>query len=379
MNEIEGTPVVRFTAARFLDAAPDVNVIVAAPAFDTGGRLEDAFSDVISDRLAIFYGSSASPLQRMVDAVEFMADDDYIIRCDGLHFAADIPAAFAMRGQAIAGGLDCMKLPDDFPPQFGTDIYRVGALRAYAKMDIDPAFHVHPKYGMFADKRNFKCSFASAPRYSDDFLAEVRRMARSVYVIPRLEVNEKSISAGDQLSFHYEVASRYISSEQKVLDIACGGGYGSFYIGQFARQVMGADLDPGVVEGARRAAAHHPEAGHVEFSVQDVTATDFSDASFDAVLSMETVEHVDDDAYIREIARVLRPGGLFILSTPQNALGHIPVNAEHQREYSIEQIESLVQPYFDVKEIVGIKQGRIVIPGSPRGCNVMLICEQKAA
>jgi len=141
---------------------------------------------------------------------------------------------------------------------------------------------------------------------------------------------------------------------------------------------MGADLDPAVVEGARRAAAEQPGAQNVDFSVQDVTATDFSDASFDAVLSMETVEHVDDDAYIREIARIVRPGGLFILSTPQNALGHIPVNAEHLREYSIEQIESLVQPFFDVTEVIGIKQGRIVIPGSPRGCNVMLVFRRKA-
>ncbi len=375
MNEINGRRVVYRTVESFLIADPNVRVVVAAPEFDKGGRLDTALKDLMGERISIYYGQDASPLKRMVAITQDMSADDYIIRADGLHFAVDVTVALDMLDKAKDKKLDCMKFPDDFPIQFSADIYRVGALRKYADMDIEPAYHVHPKYGMFADAENFKCGFTIAPHYSDEHLKKIREIARTVYVIPRLEVNEKSIAAGDQLSFHYEKAAKYLSKDSNVLDIACGDGYGSRYLAGFVKNVTGGDLELSVVE---RAIESNKDIKNVSFSNEDVTAMSFADASFDAVVSMETVEHVDDHAYIAEIARVIKPGGRFILSTPQNSMGHIPVNAEHVREYSLDAITDLCSKFFDIVEVIGIKQGRIIVPDSPKGSNIMIIAERKA-
>ena len=375
MNEINGRHVVYRTVESFLTADPNVVVVVAAPEFDKNGHLDTALKDLLSDRVSIYYGDDASPLKRMVAITADMSPDDYIIRADGLHFPVDTTEALEMLDKAKAQKLDCMKFPDDFPIQFTADIYRVGALRTYAQMDIEPAFHVHPKYGMFADSDNFKCAFTMAPHYSKEHLKKISEIARTVYVIPRLEVNEKSIAAGDQLSFHYEKAATYLNADDVVLDIACGDGYGSRYLSDHVKHITGGDLELRVVEGAIE---RNKDKANVAFSNEDVTKMSFADNSFDAVISMETVEHVDDHAYIAEIARVIKPNGRFVLSTPQNSLGHIPVNAEHVREYSLDAITELCSKYFDIVEVIGIKQGRIIIPNSPKGSNIMIVANRKA-
>ena len=76
--------------------------------------------------------------------------------------------------------------------------------------------------------------------------------------------------------------------------------------------------------------------------------------------------------------RATWPGGLLALSTPQNRLGHIPVNAQHRREYSLDELLALVRPHFAVEAVIGVKQGRIVFPGDPFGQNTMLLCRRPA-
>ncbi len=74
------------------------------------------------------------------------------------------------------------------------------------------------------------------------------------------------------------------------------------------RDLHGVDLDPNV----RRM----PGAGAINYSVQDMTATGFDDASFAAITAMSVIEHgLDADALLTEVARLLRPGGVFLFST----------------------------------------------------------------
>jgi SAM-dependent methyltransferase len=60
--------------------------------------------------------------------------------------------------------------------------------------------------------------------------------------------------------------------------------------------------------------------GHVRFSVQDARALDYEDATFDVVYSMSVIEHIEgeqgDSQSVREMVRVLKPGGLLLLSVP---------------------------------------------------------------
>jgi 2-polyprenyl-3-methyl-5-hydroxy-6-metoxy-1,4-benzoquinol methylase len=282
-----------------------------------------------------------------------------------------------MLQQARENHLDCVKLPDDFPVQFGSDIYRVGAMRKLTRLlnaQGDSIYKVHPKFYMFAHLDQFLSSYArQVPGYSDEYLRRCRQIAQSVYRDPRLEVNESRIWAGDQLSFHYELAMQYLQPGMSVLDVACGDGYGTRMLARKIARMQGADIDPDTIAVAKKLTSSK----NVLYHIEDVTNMTFGANEFDAITSMETIEHVDDRAYMKEVYRVLKPGGILILSTPQNRLGHIPVNAVHIREYSLDEITGLCSQYFTVKHVLGIKAGRIILPGDPYGSNTVLVCAKE--
>jgi ubiquinone/menaquinone biosynthesis C-methylase UbiE len=103
------------------------------------------------------------------------------------------------------------------------------------------------------------------------------------------------------------------------LELGCGiGAVSAFLADTYAMNVCGTDFDPEQIEIARRM---QPESDHLHFSVEDAAHLTFEDASFDLVLSQNVFHHVPDwEAAVREVARVLRPGGYFIwldLATPR--------------------------------------------------------------
>ena len=123
-----------------------------------------------------------------------------------------------------------------------------------------------------------------------------------------------------------EHVSRYafaapLCAGKRVLDVACGEGYGAFMLaGQGATEVIGVDIAEEAISAARDRFA----CGCVEFLVGD--ALDLPDllgkrAPFDVVVSFETVEHVSDPhRFLNGIRRVLAPGGVILVSCPNDAL-----------------------------------------------------------
>ena len=80
----------------------------------------------------------------------------------------------------------------------------------------------------------------------------------------------------------------------------------------------------------------------------------FGDESFDFVITFQVIEHIDDDAaFVREIARVLRPGGRMILTTP-NAPMSLTRNPWHVREYRIDELRRLLSEAFSAVETHGV-------------------------
>ncbi len=123
---------------------------------------------------------------------------------------------------------------------------------------------------------------------------------------------------------------RYMHANQfvdgcKVLDAACGSGYGSMMLTR-ASEYVGIDLDPLAVAEATR---EFPEFTFTRGSIYDLP---FEDASFSALTSFETLEHVDKPARaLGEFSRVLQPGALLVGSIP---IDH-PDRVYHFRPYSI--------------------------------------------
>lgn len=139
--------------------------------------------------------------------------------------------------------------------------------------------------------------------------------------------------------------------DREVLDLACGVGYGSAHLGQVATRVLGVDRSAEAVEHARRSFA----APNVDFRRMDAQRLDLPDGSFDTVCSFETIEHLDDaEAYLGEVARVLRPGGAYLVSTPNAAeTTRAPANPFHTMEWSCADFERLLRGFFAGVELYG--------------------------
>lgn len=111
--------------------------------------------------------------------------------------------------------------------------------------------------------------------------------------------------------------------------------------------------------------------------IEDVTNMSFKDNTFDVVTSFETMEHINPELYLKEIRRVLKPGGKLILSTPQNSLGYILINSQHNHEYSLEEITDITSEYFKILEIKVIKQGCIIHENDQRGTNTFIVLKKE--
>lgn len=123
----------------------------------------------------------------------------------------------------------------------------------------------------------------------------------------------------------YRWASAFVPGKD-VLDAASGEGYGTDTLAAAgAASVIGVDIAEEAVAHAKKRYGHDYRQG-------DVTALPLDDASRDVVVSFETIEHVEDPAAaIKEFKRVLRPGGVLVISTP-NAEKYTVENEFHVKE-----------------------------------------------
>ncbi len=155
------------------------------------------------------------------------------------------------------------------------------------------------------------------------------------------------------LSVHkvrYEFAKQYCAGKA-VLDVACGAGYGSAMLAEVAESVVGADLDQEAVNFARCSYRR----SNLVYRVEDAQALTFESTFFDTVVSFETIEHLSDiPRYLNEVRRVLRPGGMYVVSTPKvRRTTKRPKNPHHTVEFSAEDFRTLLRKYFHVVELHG--------------------------
>jgi 2-polyprenyl-3-methyl-5-hydroxy-6-metoxy-1,4-benzoquinol methylase len=146
---------------------------------------------------------------------------------------------------------------------------------------------------------------------------------------------------------------------ERVVDMACGEGYGASVLAEGAADVVGVDANPEAHDHARL----RYERPGLRFARALVEEFD-EGAPWDAIVFLQTVEHLaDPDSVLERFAELLAPNGTAYVSTP-NRLTLAPPGAErsgnpwHVREYAVEEFAQLLESHFSTVQLFGVFHAR---------------------
>ena len=157
-----------------------------------------------------------------------------------------------------------------------------------------------------------------------------------------------SLEKSDNFVFQRSVLAYHRAAELvegDVLEIGTGSGYGVEIIAPKATRYISID---------KELPAQINQLENVEYYDMEVPPIGFENCSFDAVVSFQVIEHIEEDIdFVHEVARVLRPNGKFVVSTP-NAPMSLTRNPWHVREYNADELRNLLECHFSKVEAYGV-------------------------
>jgi SAM-dependent methyltransferase len=158
----------------------------------------------------------------------------------------------------------------------------------------------------------------------------------------------------------HEVVYRRLAQRcmgRDVLEAGCGEGYGADLIADVARQVTAVDYDEATVAHVR---ARYPRVQVIHGNLAELP---LPDRSVDVVVNFQVIEHLwNQPQFVRECARVLRPSGLLMMSTPNRITfspgRDTPINPFHTRELNAEELTELLDDAgFALDGVYGVFHG----------------------
>ncbi len=156
--------------------------------------------------------------------------------------------------------------------------------------------------------------------------------------------------------WHRYAFAHALAKGRRVLDAACGEGYGSALLAPVAAQVTGVDIDAASVA---HATARYGSHSNLRFLQADVTALDDLQAhSFDLIVSFETLEHLAaQEKLLDGFARLLAEDGVLLISTPDkcNYNADAEPNPFHVRELERDEFEAMLAARFPARRLYAQK------------------------
>ena len=158
--------------------------------------------------------------------------------------------------------------------------------------------------------------------------------------------------AYEHLHRYFWVAPRV--KGKRVLDLASGEGYGAALLAEQAASVFGVEIDPQAVEHAAEK-YRRPNLKFLQGNILQVPLPE--DRSFDVVVCFEAIEHIEEhDRLMQEVLRLLKPEGVFIVSTPDKDVyraGPEEPNPFHVKELSFREFDALLSRHFSSVRYLG--------------------------
>ena len=150
-----------------------------------------------------------------------------------------------------------------------------------------------------------------------------------------------------RLLFPYVEAAAMVRGN--VLEIGCGWGRGLELLTKAADQYTGVDKNDELIAAL---SAEYPKATFISAMIPPLST--FADNTFDYIVTFQVIEHIqNDDLFIKEAHRVLKPGGKLLLTTVNKTFS-LTRNPWHVREYYADGLRALMNKYFPTVETRGI-------------------------
>lgn len=178
-----------------------------------------------------------------------------------------------------------------------------------------------------------------------------------VNMVERMDANRYDLFDKTRCDFHldrYRFACEYTEGKS-VVDCASGTGYGAHLLRMLGRadSVRGVEYSSEAVEYACKMY----KSDNVSFQQGTILDLPFEDNSIDVFTSFETIEHVDNEkSQLSEIYRVLKPGGVYILSTP-NDWESVAKNPYHVRQYNYYSLQKVLSEKYEIIKIFNQNSG----------------------
>jgi 2-polyprenyl-3-methyl-5-hydroxy-6-metoxy-1,4-benzoquinol methylase len=165
------------------------------------------------------------------------------------------------------------------------------------------------------------------------------------------EITSEQISSDNpihqRLFKAYVIARDYVRGD--VLEVGCGEGRGISILLESAESFTAVDKLEDVMHGLR---TKYPAGKFLSMNIPPLR--ELEDNAYDSVVSFQVIEHIQNDKlFLKEIYRVLKPGGIALITTPNRSMS-LSRNPWHIREYLPEQLKSLAESVFRTVQLKGI-------------------------